>query len=60
MDGNFPLLARYCREHVSKESLRGMLMAPWFKTMPENRAKLLGAAKEVAEAIRICRPPAKA
>lgn len=60
VDGNFPLLARYCREHVSKESLRGMLMAPWFKTMPENRAKLLSAAKEVAEAIRICRPPAKA
>ncbi|HNX04404.1 MAG TPA: hypothetical protein PKI32_02825 [Opitutales bacterium] len=54
VDGNFPALARYCQRHVSKTSLRGMLTAPWFKTVPANRAKLLGAAAEMAEAIRGC------
>ena len=51
-DGNFPALARFCRENISKQSLRGMLMAPWFKTVPENRAKLLSSAAEMAEAIK--------
>ena len=51
-DGNFPQLSRFCRGKLSKRTLRGMLMAPWFKTMPENRGKLLSAAKEVQEAIK--------
>ena len=50
-DGNFPALARFCREHIPASSLRGMLMAPWFKTLPENRAKLLSSAREMAQAI---------
>jgi hypothetical protein len=51
-DGNFPALTRYCRKYLSKRTLQGMLMAPWFKTMPENRKKLLSAAKEMEEAIK--------
>ncbi|MBQ5796141.1 MAG: hypothetical protein IIW14_09145, partial [Kiritimatiellae bacterium] len=51
-DGNFPGLTRYCRKYLSKQTLQGMLMAPWFKTMPENRKKLLSAAKEMEEAIK--------
>ena len=51
LDGNFPALADYCRTHVPRGSLRGMLMAPWFKTVPENRAKLLSSAAEMAKAV---------
>lgn len=50
-DGNFPGLARFCRKNLSKKTMQGMLMAPWFKTTQENRGKLLSAAKEVEEAV---------
>lgn len=51
-DGNFPLLTEFCRKNISQKSLRGMLMAPWFKTVPAKRGKLLSAAKEVQAAIK--------
>ena len=55
VDGNFPALAQFCKKNVTKESLKGMLMAPWFKTTPENRAKLLASAAEMRQAIDLCR-----
>lgn len=55
VDGNFPELAKFCKRNVSAASLKGMLMAPWFKTMPENRTKLLASAAEMRQAISACR-----
>ena len=48
---NFPDMSEYCREKISSERLKGMIMAPWIRTIPEYRRLHWQAADLMAEAI---------
>ena len=45
-------MAEWCHERVSSDRLKGMIMAPWTRTMPEYRRLHLQAADLMSEAIR--------
>ena len=49
-DGNFPAIVRHCRDSVSKERLKGFLMAPWLISLEVNRAKLMSAVRIFGQA----------
>jgi hypothetical protein len=49
---NFPDMAEYCHEKIAPERLKGMIMAPWIRTIPEYRRLHWQAADLMAEAIR--------
>ena len=49
---NFPDMTEYCHEKIAPERLKGMIMAPWIKTIPEYRRLHWQAADIMAEAIR--------
>ena len=51
-DVNFKGTVEFCRKHLSKEHLKGFLMAPWFFTLPEWQEKNLTAVAQVEEMIR--------
>ena len=49
---NFPDMAEYCKEKLPAARFKGMIMAPWIKTIPEYRRLHWQAADLMAEAIR--------
>lgn len=53
-DENTPLLAKFAKENLSKERVKGFMMAPWLPTTPEpaNRAKADHAVDIFAATIR--------
>ena len=48
---NFPDMAEWCRERIAPERLKGMIMAPWIRTISEYRRLLWQAADLMSEAI---------
>ena len=48
---NFPDMAEYCKRKIAPERFKGMIMAPWIKTIPEYRRLHWQAADLMAEAI---------
>lgn len=51
-DTNFKSTVDFCKAHLSKEHLKGFLMAPWFFTLPAFQAKNLQAIEQVERAMR--------
>ena len=51
-DVNFRGTVEFCRKNLSKEHIKGFLMAPWFFTLPEWQEKNLTAIAHVEEMIR--------
>lgn len=49
---NFKGTVEFCRQNISKERLKGFLMAPWFFTLPEWQEKNLEAVRQVEEMIK--------
>ena len=49
---NFPDMAEYCKEKIPAAQFKGMIMAPWIKTIPEYRRLHWQAADLMAEAIK--------
>ena len=47
---NFPDMAEWCHERISPERLKGMIMAPWLRTLPAYRRLFWQAADLIAEA----------
>ena len=51
---NLEIIVKFCKEHVSKERIKGFLMAPWARSYGEkNRVKLIEACDLVENARRI-------
>ena len=49
---NFPAMAAFCAKNLPKERFKGMLMAPWIKTIAPYRRLHWQASDLIAEAIR--------
>ena len=52
---NFPGMAEYCAKALPREHFKGMLMAPWIKTIEPYRRLHWQASDLIAEAIRRAR-----
>ena len=50
---NMELLAKYCKEHVSKEHLLGFIQTTWASVEPKYRDLLFNGAKALGDAIKI-------
>ena len=50
---NFPAMAEYCKGKLPPEHFKGMIMAPWIKTIEPYRRLHWEAADLIAEAIRL-------
>jgi hypothetical protein len=50
---NFPAMAEYCKAKLPPERFKGMLMAPWIKTIEPYRRLHWQAADLMADAIRL-------
>ena len=48
---NFPDMSEYCAEKIAPERLKGMIMAPWIRMIPEYRRLHMEAADLMAQAI---------
>ena len=49
---NFPEMAEYCKEKLPSQHFKGMIMAPWLKTIEPYRRLHWQAADIIAETIR--------
>ena len=49
---NFPAMAEYCKTHLPPDRFKGMIMAPWIRTIAPYRRLHWEAADLMAEAIR--------
>lgn len=54
-DVNFKGTVSFCQQNLSKERLKGFLMAPWFFTLPEWQNKIMQAISQVEEMIKVAK-----